>query len=242
MKKTNCSKKDIAIKTTIIKKRSKSNIDKERDERIVKIMENDIIANDKIVDEYNNGKTILIEDVFLKKIEWLSESLENGPTDDDVTYNERYKLFMDCCEVIENQVLDTHGDDDSSEDEEEYEEVELKRETDKHHKLFMYFIALDEDKIFIHTDFKKDQDVIMKECEEEFEYVNKYKPQQITMSMRVTDLYDVDKYVKIFMHMFGIDDTRGGSYTNMELPEYLTEAILHEKNITTIDYYLKNKK
>jgi len=238
MKKTNCSKKDIAIKTTIIKKQSKSNIDKERDERIAKIMENDIIANDKIVDEYNNGKTILVEDAFLKKIEWLSESLENGPTEDDVTYNERYNLFMDCCEVIENQVLDTHGHDDSSEEE---EEDELKREIDEDYKLFMYFIALDEDKIFIHTDFKKDKDIIMKECEEDFEYVKKYKPQQITMSTRVTDLYDVDKYVKIFMHMFGIDDTRGGSYTNMELPEYLKEAILHEKNITTIDYYLKKK-
>lgn len=238
MKQKNCSKKDIVIKTTIIKQEAKSTIDKERDERITQIMENDIIANDKIVDEYNNGKTILVEDAFLKKIEWLSESLENGPIDDDVTYNERYNLFMDCCKIIENQVLDTHGHDDSSEEE---EEEELKREIDEPHKLFMYFIALDEDKIFIHTDFKKDKDIIMKECEEEFEYVNKYKPQQITMSTRVTDLYDVDKYVKIFMHMFGIDDTRGGSYTNIELPEYLKEAILHEKNITTIDYYLKKK-
>ena len=186
MKKTNCSKKDIAIKTTIIKKQSKSNIDKERDERIAKIMENDIIANDKIVDEYNNGKTILVEDAFLKKIEWLSESLENGPTEDDVTYNERYNLFMDCCEVIENQVLDTHGHDDSSEEE---EEDELKREIDEDYKLFMYFIALDEDKIFIHTDFKKDKDIIMKECEEDFEYVKKYKPQQITMSTRVVSKF-----------------------------------------------------
>jgi hypothetical protein len=57
--------------------------------------------------------------------------------------------------------------------------------------------------------------------------------------MQVTDLYDVDKYVKIFMHMFGIDDTRGGSYTDIELPVYLKESILYEKTITTIDYYLK---
>jgi hypothetical protein len=238
MNQKKCSKKDIAIKTTIIKQKSKSNIDKERDERISKIMENDIIANDKIVDEYNNGKSILIEDTFLKKIEWLSESLENGPTENDVTYNERYSLFMECCEIIENQVLDTHGDDDSSEDEEQV----INKETYGKHNLFLYFIALDEDKIFIHTDLKKEHDVIMKECEEEYEYVSKYKPQQITMTMKVTDLYDIDKYVKIFMHMFGIDDTRGGSYTNMELPDHLKEAILHEKNITSFDYYLKKEK
>lgn len=236
MKKTNCSKKDIAIKTTIIKKRSKSNIDKERNERISKIMENDIIANDKIVDEYNNGKAILVEEAFLKKIEWLSDSLENGPNEDDVTYNERYNLFMDCCEIIDNQLFDIHGDDTTS-DEDENEEIN--KTSDEKHELFMYFIALDEDKIFIQTDFNKDHDVIMKECEEQYEYVNKYKPQQITLSMKVTDLYDIDKYVKIFMHMFGIEDTRGGSYTDIELPDFLKEAIEYEKEITTIDYYLK---
>jgi len=238
MKKT-CSKKEIAIKTKIITQQTSTIVDKERDERIAKIMENDIIANANIVDEYNKGKSIFVEAAFLKKIEWLSESLENGPTEDDVTYNERYNLFMDCCEIIENQVLDTQVDDESSEEEEEEEEEEEKESKEEYHKLFMYFISLGEDKIFLHTDFKKEYDVVMKECEEQYEYVNKYKPKQITFTMQVTDLYDVDKYVKIFMHMFGIDDTRGGSYTDIELPVYLKESILYEKTITTIDYYLK---
>ena len=84
MKKT-CSKKEIEIKTKIITQQTSTIVDKERDERIAKIMENDIIANANIVDEYNKGKSIFVEAAFLKKIEWLSESLENGPTEDDVT-------------------------------------------------------------------------------------------------------------------------------------------------------------
>ena len=45
----------------------------------------------------------------------------------------------------------------------------------------------------------------------------------------------------MFMHMFGIDNTRGGSYTDIVLPEYFIETINHEKEITSIDYYLRNK-
>jgi len=37
--------------------------------------------------------------------------------------------------------------------------------------------------------------------------------------------------------MFGVDDTRGGSYTNVEIPEYLRQAIEHERPIASIDYY-----
>ena len=76
MKKTNCSKKDIAIKTTIIKKHSKSNMDKERDERIVKIMENDIIANDKIVDEYNNGNVESAKKHYDKALDHYDKALD----------------------------------------------------------------------------------------------------------------------------------------------------------------------
>jgi hypothetical protein len=41
--------------------------------------------------------------------------------------------------------------------------------------------------------------------------------------------------------MFGIDNTRGGSYTDIELSESFIETINHEKEITTIDYYLRDK-
>jgi hypothetical protein len=58
--------------------------------------------------------------------------------------------------------------------------------------------------------------------------------------MEIHDFYDVDKYVKMFMHMFGIEKTRGGSYTDIVLKDAFLETIEHEKEIAQLDYYTTN--
>lgn len=227
---TSPKKKELLIKSKIIKKKknmSETDINNERNERIAKIMENDIVANEKVVDEYNEYK-FSWEDDFFKKFEWLSDSLENGPLEGDITYHDRYNLFMDCCKILEDEMIQIQN------------EPDIRKEVE-YNKLYMYFVSLDEDKLFLYTDFKMDYESVMKTCEDNYEYVQKYKPRKIIFTVEINDLYDVDKYVKTFMHMFGIDETRGGSYTACELPEYLKEAIIFEKKITTIDYYLKKK-
>jgi hypothetical protein len=227
---TSPKKKELLIKSKIIKKKknmSKTDINNERNERIANIMENDIVANENVVDEYNEYK-FSWEDDFFKKFEWLSDSLENGPLEDDINYQDRYNLFMDCCKILEDEMIQIQN------------EPDLRKEVE-YNKLYMYFVSLDEDKLFLYTDFKTDYESVMKTCEDNYEYVQKYKPRKIIFTVEINDLYDVDKYVKTFMHMFGIDETRGGSYTACELPEYLKEAIIFEKKITTIDYYLKKK-
>ena len=223
--------KELLIKSKIIRKKknnNKNNINKESNERIREIMENDICANNNIVDDYNNEMQYSWEDDFFKKFEWLSDSLENGPDENDLTYNARYDLFLDCCKVLESESVDIPN------------EPELKLESE-YNKLYMYFVSLADDKLFLHTDFKMEYDDVMKTCEECFEYAKQHIPRKIIFTLEINDLYDVDKYVKLFMHMFGIDDTRGGSYTDVVLPEYLKESIHHEKRITSIDYYLKKK-
>jgi len=223
-------KKELLIKSKVIKKKkniSKTDINNERNERIAKIMENDIVANEKIVDEYNNVQ-FSWQDDFFKKFEWLSDSLEEEPVDGDTTYNDRYNLFMDCCKVLEDEMIQIQN------------EPDLRKEVE-YNKLYMYFVSLDNDKLFLYTDFKMDYDNVMKTCENNYEYVQKFKPRKVIFTIEINDLYDVDKYVKTFMHMFGIEDTRGGSYTALEIPVYLKESIIFERNITTIDYYLKKK-
>ena len=136
-KKINSPKrKELLIKSKVIKKKdiSKTDINNERNERIAKIMENDIVANEKIVDEYNDVQ-FSWEDDFFKKFEWLSDSLDEGPDDGDITYNDRYNLFMDCCKVLEDEMIQIQN------------EPDLRKDAE-YNKLYMYFVSLDGDKLF----------------------------------------------------------------------------------------------
>jgi hypothetical protein len=104
--------------------------------------------------------------------------------------------------------------------------------------LYMYFISLEQDKMFLHTDFKEeDHEKIMQKVQEKYEYVSLYKPKKIVFTMKINDLYDIDKNVKLFMHMFGINNTRGGSYTSIFLEEDQIKYIEKEKEITNIEYF-----
>ena len=105
----------------------------------------------------------------------------------------------------------------------------------------MYFISLKDEHMFLHTDFKKTYDEVMSLCLDKYEYVKLHSPEKVTFVLEISDFYDVDKYVKMFMHMFGIENTRGGSYTDITLSESFIETINHEKEITSIEYYLRDK-
>jgi hypothetical protein len=56
--------------------------------------------------------------------------------------------------------------------------------------------------------------------------------------MQIQDLYDVDKYVKMFMNMFGLDDCRGGSYVDVELTEEVKDMIIREGKTASIEHYI----
>lgn len=107
-------------------------------------------------------------------------------------------------------------------------------------KLYMYFISLEQEKMFLYVDFKDEShESIMKKAAEKYEFIQTFKPRKIVFTMEVKDLYDIDKTVKLFMHMFGVDNTRGGSYTSIILDEHVTDFIEKEKAVAQLDYHAK---
>ena len=108
-------------------------IDKKIDEKIANILENDIVANTHVLDDYNAEKK------DITKYEWLYDSIINDPKYNDLTYEERYNLFIDCSSIVEDSLIKV-------DDEVVYEYND---------KIFMYFLSLENDKMFLYADFKK---------------------------------------------------------------------------------------
>jgi len=231
---------------------------KKIDNLIEQIMENDIVANQSYVDEngisdksdsdediqqmltnsdeyeltfdLDNDFSYNWEEEFFKKFEWLDNKKETTLEESNVetALHAKYQLFLDACSMLQGNFNMVN---------------ERDRVEDPHYnKLYMYFISLEDEHMFLHTDFKKEYEIVMNECLDTYDYVKLHKPQNVVFVMEIQDFYDVDKYVKMFMHMFGIENTRGGSYTDIVLQPEFIQTIEHERKITQLDYYVNTEK
>lgn len=65
-------------------------------------------------------------------------------------------------------------------------------------------------------------------------FTKKYKPISLIKTMKSISYFDEDKYVKEYMSKYGIDNVRGGTYSNIDLDDnciaVLEKEIRHSKN------------
>ena len=68
-------------------------------------------------------------------------------------------------------------------------------------------------------------------------WTKKYKPISLIKSIVSTSYFDEDKYVKEYMAKYGIENVRGGTYSNIDLDanciSVLQKEIRHSKNLCT---------
>ena len=60
------------------------------------------------------------------------------------------------------------------------------------------------------------------------EWTRMYKPIKLIKTIPNADAFDEDKYTKIYMKQYGINNVRGGTYTQINLPEYSKRALEKE--------------
>ena len=60
------------------------------------------------------------------------------------------------------------------------------------------------------------------------EWTKRYTPIEVIETKTDADEFDEDKYTKKYMKLYGIDRVRGGSYTQLVLPEYSVLALEKE--------------
>lgn len=176
--------------------------------------------DDDDMDENNEVISQSWETDYFKRFEWLENRerlMENELN--EITLKMRNSLFSLCNGGVAMN-----------------NEPNLK-ENPEENKLYMYYISLDQNKMFLYTDFKDSDESIIEKVQENYPFVQLYQPRKIVFTMEITDFYDVDKYVKQFMHMFGIDNTRGGSYCDIILDEESLKCIERERDIACLEYY-----
>lgn len=93
----------------------------------------------------------------------------------------------------------------------------------------LYVLLCEEDNYYVGKTYRP----ITIRIEEHFStngsvWTKKYKPLSVVEIISNADEFDEDKYTKKYMKMYGIQKVRGGSYTQLKLPDYSITALEHE--------------
>jgi hypothetical protein len=102
--------------------------------------------------------------------------------------------------------------------------------------LKLYAIELENRKVFLHVSPPIYEKYLFQECKIMFEFVKKNNPIRILNEIELEDVLKINYYVKYFMRHYGINNVRGGSYTEEVLPDYLLKLLKSEIE-TTFETY-----
>jgi hypothetical protein len=107
----------------------------------------------------------------------------------------------------------------------------------------LHVVSLTDNKLFLHVSHTSiDNNArILLECEVMHEYVRKYKPLRILESVVLRQDTEIDFFVKKYMKHYGIDNVRGGTYSDIELTDNDKQFILREQKMTLEEMESKSK-
>ena len=91
----------------------------------------------------------------------------------------------------------------------------------------LYFVSLENEKVFIFPSLEQEEDAVLKECAE-FEFAKVNTPVCVIFSVTGILPEETDENVKLFMREFGVDTVRGGSYLDVVLSPDVLQSLNQE--------------
>ena len=92
----------------------------------------------------------------------------------------------------------------------------------------IYVLECSQDKYYVGKTNRLDDRLLEHITNRGSAWTKKYTPISIIETVSNVDEFDEDKYVKIYMKKYGIDNVRGGSYSQIDLPDYSILALEKE--------------
>jgi hypothetical protein len=109
-------------------------------------------------------------------------------------------------------------------------------------KLSLYVLKLEEGKYYVGVTYKPINVRVLEHMQGYgSEWTKKYGPIEVIETVFEVDKYDEDKYVKIYMNKYGIENVRGGSYVTLELPDYQMLTLRKELCLANNKCFICNK-
>ena len=91
----------------------------------------------------------------------------------------------------------------------------------------LYFVSLENEKVFIFPSLEHEESAVLKECAE-FEFAKLNTPICIIFSVIGILPEEIDENVELFMKEFGVDSVRGGSYLDVVLSPDVLQSLNQE--------------
>jgi len=92
------------------------------------------------------------------------------------------------------------------------------------YKPSLYFVSLENDKVFIFSSMEHEESAVLKECAE-FEFAKINAPKNILFTIPDFLPAEIDENVELFMKEFGVDSVRGGSYLDVVLSPDVLQSL-----------------
>jgi hypothetical protein len=102
--------------------------------------------------------------------------------------------------------------------------------------LYIFVLELENDKWFLHLSYEENYKQVELECQALYSFVRKNPPLKKVEVIKIFNKFEINTLTKRYMEYYGIDNVRGGIYSDEILPDYLKKSLELELS-TTFDNY-----
>lgn len=97
----------------------------------------------------------------------------------------------------------------------------------------LHIVLLENENVIAHLSEKHAKSDIFEECSQLYEFAKQNKPESLIETLTISSLYEIDFHVKTYMHSYGMDHVRGGTYIDPQLTN--EQRIILEKEFAIVD-------